>query len=221
MNLRACILLPYKAFRLFVILFLQQGWLRSYLEQKSIGPRGQPIPWYTYASIEYFSTLDFQSSRIFEYGCGSSSIFWSNRSASVTAVENDPTWAARMRIQAPSNLVIIEAIDRHEYIQSPLRLGKRFDVIVIDGRFRHDCVAVAAEAVESNGMLILDNSDWYPVACKSLREMGWQQIDFSGFGPINAYCTTTSMFIRSATVIRRVHEARPIGGLALTAESDD
>ena len=201
MNLRACVLLPYKAFRLFVVLLLRQGWLRSYLSQKSIDSRGHPIPWYTYSSIEYFSALDFRTSRIFEYGCGSSSVFWSNRSASVIAVENDPTWAARMRVQAPSNLVIIEAIDRNEYVQSPLRLGKRFDVIVIDGRFRHDCVAVAAEVVEPNGMLILDNSDWYPAACENLRKMGWQQIDFSGFGPINAYCTTTSIFIFPPTYL--------------------
>lgn len=45
-------------------------------------------------------------------------------------------------------------------------------------------------------MLILDNSDWYPKSVKYLQEsLGWMQADFHGFGPINNYTSTTSVFI--------------------------
>ena len=48
-------------------------------------------------------------------------------------------------------------------------------------------------------MLILDNSDRYPNKLKFLKEkLGWMQIDFHGFGPINSYTWTTSIFINPA-----------------------
>lgn len=45
-------------------------------------------------------------------------------------------------------------------------------------------------------MLILDNSDWYPKSVAFLREkLRWMQTDFHGFGPINNYTWTTSIFV--------------------------
>jgi hypothetical protein len=45
-------------------------------------------------------------------------------------------------------------------------------------------------------MLILDNSDWYPNSVSFLQgELGWIQADFHGFGPINNYTWTTSVFL--------------------------
>lgn len=45
-------------------------------------------------------------------------------------------------------------------------------------------------------MLILDNSDWYPSTIKYLQKnLNWVQIDFHGFGPINSYTWTTSIFV--------------------------
>ena len=48
-------------------------------------------------------------------------------------------------------------------------------------------------------MLIFDNSDWYPKTISKLddRLKHWVQVDFSGFGPINGYTWTTSIFINS------------------------
>jgi hypothetical protein len=49
-----------------------------------------------------------------------------------------------------------------------------------------------------------------------LREMNLAQIDFNGFGPINAYAWTTSLFLpRDFAIGRRdpTEPPRPIGGL--------
>jgi hypothetical protein len=46
------------------------------------------------------------------------------------------------------------------------------------------------------GLLIFENSDWYPKTITRLnKQLKWLQVDFAGFGPINNYTWTTSIFI--------------------------
>jgi hypothetical protein len=71
-----------------------------------------------------------------------------------------------------------------------------FDVIIIDGLYRYNCAIEAVKRLSTGGMIILDNSDWYPATAKSLRENNFLQIDFIGWGPINAYAWCTSVFIK-------------------------
>jgi len=60
-------------------------------------------------------------------------------------------------------------------------------------------------------IVIFDNSDWYPKTVEFLREnLGWVQIDFHGFGPINNYTWTTSLFVNP----QRHHELKYSRSLA-------
>lgn len=221
MKLRALGLLPYKIIKIWSLLLINFGWLRSYVEQRSIDRDGNPVPWYSYAAIEYLNTLDLKNSRIFEYGCGGSSVFWSERAQEVIAAENDSKWASIVNSYAIKNLKVVECSDRQEYINLPEVLGGNFDMVVIDGRYRHDCIYVASRVVSQTGIIVLDNADWYPDACDALRSLDWFQVDFSGFGPINAYCTTTSIFIKAHVHLTRKKSIRPIGGLANNGDKDD
>ena len=187
MKLRAWALLPYKVIKVWAILLFNFGWLRSYIQQRSIDRDGNPVPWYSYAAIEYLKTLNLENSRIFEYGCGGSSVFWAERAKQVIAAENDSKWASIVNSYAIPNLKVIESTTREKYINLPEELGGNFDMVVIDGRYRHDCVHIASRVVSETGIIVLDNADWYPDACSTLRDLGWFQIDFSAFGPINAY----------------------------------
>ena len=45
-------------------------------------------------------------------------------------------------------------------------------------------------------MIIFDNSDWYPNTIRQIQNsINLVQIDFHGFGPINNYTWTTSIFL--------------------------
>lgn len=222
MPLRHWILLPLKLFRLARLVLVQYGWLASYCRQRSTGPAGQPVPWYSYAAIEYLDSFDWRQARVFEYGCGNSSRFWAARAQEVHAAENDAGWAAQVRSYGLANLHVHHAAERQAYVEAPLRIGGLFDLVVIDGRFRHACVGTALRVVAPGGLVVLDNADWYPDACAALRRQGWFQIDFSGLGPINAYCTTTSVFVKAdVRPARRESAPRPIGGLPLRGDADD
>jgi hypothetical protein len=212
MKLRQSIRYLRKGLETWEIIAGLQGWRESFKTRRPVDGQGRPIPWYTFPAIEFLCSLELGGCRVFEFGCGNSSVFWASRARQVHAVENDLDWARIVRGFGIGNLTLIEATDRDEYVQAPRTAGGNFDVIVIDGRHRVACVAVALECIAEGGMIILDNADWYPQACADLAAAGWFQIDFSGLGPINSYSWTTAVFLRTRTQFQRRPGAQPIGG---------
>ncbi len=72
-------------------------------------------------------------------------------------------------------------------------------------------------------MLIFDNSDWYPKAINYIREcLNWVQIDFHGFGPINDYTWTTTIFINQANQsrLKYLSPLKSIAGIGNNAENE-
>jgi hypothetical protein len=110
------------------------------------------------------------------------------------------------------HLTVIEAAERSDYVAMPKTVGGKFDIVIVDGRFRRSCAEVACEVVSDTGMIIFDNADWYPDACADLRAKGWFEIDFSGLGPINPYAWTTAVFLRTTTQFPRQNDFLPTGG---------
>lgn len=212
MKLRSWLRYVRKAFETWQVIARDYGWRQSFLEGRPLDAAGQAIPWYTYPAIEFLRTLDFRHQRILEFGCGNSSFFWAERAREVVAIENDIEWAKRVAGAGVPNLKIVAEPDRARYIAAPEQVGGTFGVVVIDGRFRQACVAVACRVIDDAGMIVFDNADWYPQACAELRAQGWFQIDFSGLGPINPYCWTTSVFLRSVPALARRPSVAPIGG---------
>lgn len=205
-----------KARETWRVLALDFGWKRAFMEKRPVDANGAAIPWYTYPAIEFLRSLDLHDKRVFEFGCGNSSIFWAGLVRELVAVESDPEWAGIVRNFGLRNLTLIEEPDRDRYTTSLERAGGEFDIVVIDGRFRQACVAPACRVVKRDGMIIFDNADWYPDACAELRAQGWFQIDFSGFGPVNPYCWTTAAFVRSSADFQRSGEFKPVGGIRPT-----
>ncbi|WP_207460988.1 hypothetical protein [Azospirillum sp. SYSU D00513] len=196
------------------------GHLNSTLTGRPIDAKGRPIPWYTYPAIEYIENLDFSSCSILEWGCGNSTLFWAPRAKEVLSIESDETWATEIKKQAPNNSQIFVRHSEEEYIKNPFD-GKKYNLIVIDGKYRSSCANSALEFLESGGLIILDNSDRSPKTAKKLREFGLLQVDMSGFGPINYYTWTTSFFFSGKFRIPRKNPdlpPAPIGGLK---ENDD
>lgn len=68
--------------------------------------------------------------------------------------------------------------------------------MVIDGLYREECTKKEVlERLKSKGWIILDNSERYPRMIRKLERMGFVRIDFTGFGPINPYAWSTSIFL--------------------------
>lgn len=74
------------------------------------------VPWITYPAFIQLSRIVRPDFKVFEYGCGGSSLWWSGKVAEVTSVEHDSRWAAHVAEGAQSNLRIVvremdEAVD--------------------------------------------------------------------------------------------------------------
>lgn len=211
----------FKQFTNFKILAVDYGQLKSIKEWSCLDAKGEPIPWYTYPAIEYLDHIDLSGFNIFEYGSGNSSLFWSTRAVNVRSVEHNEMWYQQIHKQAEIKSLgfdYILAIDQQTYISSLINWKHDADIIIIDGNWRTSCTNSVIDYIKDGGgvMLIFDNSDWYPLAIKNLREkLQWIQLDFHGFGPINNYTWTTSVFINpiKANLIRYSRPLMSVRGL--------
>lgn len=157
-----------------------------------------PVPWYTYPMIEHLLCCDLTGLNVFEFGGGYSSFFWMKNAATLRTVESDPDWFNHLSaIITEQNASITLEEDRDSYCKAPLRYGMSYDLVIIDGRYRLSCVEPAVQSLSENGLIILDNSDWCPIASRQLQALGFMRIDFSGLGPSNQFTWTTSMFFRT------------------------
>lgn len=202
--------------RNFCLLAFGFGQWRSVKERMAVDANGIATPWYTYPAIEYLSSFDFKDCDVFEFGSGNSSLFWASRSRSVCSVEDNQEWFEVVSKKQRENQKIIHRADQTGYVNSLSEQNKLFEIIVIDGNWRKLCVSEAIKCLKEGGMIVLDNSDrMIEKECGLLlREQGFIQMDFSGFGPINGYCWSTSVFMKTSTLLQRNFVGpHPIGGL--------
>lgn len=196
------------------ILMERYGYLRSIETKLPVAADGSPVPWYTYPAIEYFNQLDARGLKVFEFGSGNSSLYWARKGADVWSVEHDPNWYESMIARSAQlrGLSLRESADA--YAQAIKDTGQQFDIIIIDGAWRIESAKAAMPYLRPGGMIILDNSDWYTDVSIILKERGYFQVDFNGFGPINNYCWTTSILLKLDSNLKQIiSHPRPIGGI--------
>jgi hypothetical protein len=211
-----------RSLRVTKILLYDCGLACSFMKREALDKKGLPLPWLTYPAIEYLTQFDLSQRIIFEYGSGNSSLFWASRAKEVISIESDPIWFSKIRKSCPPNLRLLLATEEEEYISSIAREGNKFDLIVIDGKWRNNCMRICSSFLNDEGIIILDNSDRHYSEARNLRSCGFFQIDFTGFSPINAYTSTTSMFVRASSHLQLgFSEPDPIGGLGERAALTD
>jgi hypothetical protein len=203
---------------------VQQGGGISLRQKSCRDADGLPIPWITYAAIEYLKQFDLSNRTVLEFGSGSSTEFWASRVKEVTSVENDWSWYDKQRDALHSNIKLIFTEAAEEYV-CPDSLGHQaYDIVVIDGRYRFDCAARAVDWVAADGIVILDNADWHPNTAAMLAGSGFFQVDFVGPGPLNAYAWATSFFFRPNCFLQKDRSSSApvvIGGIKYISDEDE
>jgi len=98
-----------------------------------------------------------------------------------------PGWGS---VPPPSGQFAPSSENEKNYVDFPRRFGKKFDVIIVDARFRRRCIQVAQEMLQTEGVVVLhdaqkkqyhdglesypyrrfiDSGTWYPLQEKSNR----------------------------------------------------
>jgi tRNA A58 N-methylase Trm61 len=166
----------------------------------SVDATGAPLPWITYPAIEFLRKRITPEMSVFEYGSGGSTTWWAGQVSEVVSVEHDRTWFDKMEKHSRSNVKAyqIDLVYGGAYSKKILEFENRFDVVVIDGRDRVNCLKNCLRALKPSGVIILDNSDRpeYSEGVSFLRGNRFKRIEFVGFAPIVNYKTETAIFYR-------------------------
>jgi hypothetical protein len=177
------------------------GWFTAFDNQQALDRNGEPLPWVTYSFIDFIKTRLNKDLSIFEYGSGSSTLFYAKHVKSVTSVEHDETWYHKIVKSKPQNAeMIFSKLERGgDYSKKVNTLGKLFDIIIVDGRDRVNCCINSVQALTPSGVIVLDDSERkeYEKACVFLKEAGFKELSFTGISPGLFYLKATSVFYKT------------------------
>jgi predicted O-methyltransferase YrrM len=182
------------------------------------------LPWWVYGAIDEVAAFLRQrdgAARVFEYGCGASTLWLARRAGQVHSVEHDGTFVATMAAKlaglphvslrhvpaqrvtgrppaTPSGRFGHRDLDFTEYVDSISTVDGEFDLIVVDGRARGACLRRATDRLAADGLLLFDNSNRrrYQPALHS-SPLAVQRI--RGAAPCLPRRTETALLRRSAT----------------------
>ncbi len=139
--------------------------------------------------------LAYNPVHVLEWGSGGSTIHFphvlndAGHRFTWTALETDPAWARRVELGAAGLPVTCYGFDQNistvpasiyqsrlkelaltDYVDWPLDKGCKWDVVIVDGRKRARCIAVAKQVLADGGVILLHDAqrDYYHDACEGL-----------------------------------------------------
>ncbi len=190
----------------------QPRWILPWVRDNVLARRS-PIemgrPWFSYTATQWLASNLRSTMRVFEYGSGGSTLFFSARVASVVSVEDDAKWhgmvSARIAELGRKNVELRHrAFDFHhpqdfatsEYVGA-IRDGAPWDLVVVDGQDwtfheRPVCFAAAEEWIAPGGMILVDDSWRYRQLRDSPRPREFRI--FESVGPGRIGVTSTDVY---------------------------
>ena len=176
------------------------GWFKAFDSKQAVDANGEALPWVTYSFIDFIKGRLNKELSIFEYGSGSSTIFYAQRVARVVSVEHDEDWYNKIVNTKPANAeMLFTKLEKDgEYAHKAVLTGEKYDIIIVDGRDRINCCIHSVQALTSKGVVVLDDSerDFYNDARVFLTKEGFRELSFSGISPGLFYLKSTSVFYK-------------------------
>lgn len=205
----------YGMFHIMRIILKEYGYWNSIKNKCITDKNGRYIPWFTYPAFEYINSLDLKNKTVFEWGSGHSTVYWSKKCKSVTSVEDNKEWYEKISrfLNRHKNVNLIFSQDKEEYLDSIKATKLSYDLIIIDGSYRIECLKKAAGLINDGGFIIFDNSDWYEKSINKIINNGWLKIDFNGFSPTNEYTSRTSILFCIKSSLKQKIRYHTIGGI--------
>jgi hypothetical protein len=181
----------------------ENGWFKSIWTDSSVDKHGGAIPWITYPCIYYLEKTVPKKAKVFEYGSGNSTLWWSKRTTSLTSIEYDRFWYERVSKDLPKNVELHHYELKNGYEKAVNKTTQKYDIIVIDGRKRNECAKNSLLNLSSKGVIIWDNTNRakYRKGMDYLKKQGFKRLDFFGMGPLSPKNSLTTIFYRSDNIL--------------------
>jgi len=181
------------------------GWINSFKNQIPMDKNSKPLPWVTYGFIDFISGRLNKNMDIFEYGSGNSTLWYGEKVNSVTSVEHDKNWYEKVKNSMPKNVTINyqELVYNGEYSKFSSISNIKFDIVIVDGRDRVNCVKNAINSIKEDGIIVLDDSEReaYKEGIEFLINHNFKKLDFWGISPGLFYKKNTTIFYKANNCI--------------------
>ena len=180
---------PEYKFRLFLNMWIKDRLL-------NMSPLEASYPWMPYEAIFFLESILKPDFRILEFGSGGSTIFLLKRATHVTTIEHECKWLEKTKffvnknkLQSKWNYYIVNYFENEEtnisdhYLKPLEQLTQyNYDLIIVDGRYRVNCIKHTFNLVKPGGYLLLDNSERkdYNSGISLIDEKGWKKRVFNG-----------------------------------------
>jgi hypothetical protein len=117
-------------------------------------------------------------------------------------VEHNKEWYDSLRNKLRNNIKI-ELRSLSEEYENTVKTNERFDIIVIDGMRRNECIYASINSLSERGVIILDDSEReeYSPGKEFLKSTEYKRLDFWGIAPGIYFNKCTSIFFRKGNCL--------------------
>jgi predicted O-methyltransferase YrrM len=128
--------------------------------------RHPDVPWLTRDMIQILESWLRPDDQGLEWGSGRSTLWFAQRIGRLLSVEHDERWYSKIKNQIESkgmsNVDYRLCENEAEYVSVAEKLANEsLDIVLVDGIARDRCACVALPLLRPNGILVIDNSNWY------------------------------------------------------------
>jgi precorrin-6B methylase 2 len=181
---------------------VQIGWIETRALRVARDVTGHPTPWFTYPAIRLLEDRVKNTWRVLEFGAGMGTLWWSQRVFEVLAIEHDTAWAAHISTQCKARVSQVSG-DRVETYVLPVLGSGPYDVVIVDGLHRSECLAAAPELLTKAGVIVLDDAqrEEYGPSVHLLRALGFRVLELHGPQPVSKHPGCTAILYRDNNVM--------------------
>lgn len=176
------------------------GWIESLKQGYPCGADRSEIPWMNYPTVTILKERLNKDLTLFEFGSGYSTLFYAKLVGVVISVEHDKSWLKLMEPKMPDNVSLIYKEDDIDgvYCRSINECDREFDVVVVDGKDRMNCVKQAIEKLSPVGALVLDDTGRkeYIEIVNYVKTKGFLDLGLEGLKPNSRRVQRTTIFYR-------------------------
>jgi hypothetical protein len=184
-------------------------WLRDRFSSR--GPAAQGLPWIAWPCIDFLDAYVQPEHRVFEWGGGGSTIFFLRKGCRVTTVESSSEWAGHIEaeirklaegVRGRWDLRFVPVTGNsdpaiEEYVGQS-GVAAPWDLVMVDGWSRLNCLLGALPHVKPHGVLVLDNADQRQFENVPRLMVGWERRAFRGLGVARSWVTQTDVYLKRA-----------------------
>lgn len=143
---------------------------------------------------------------VLEWGCGGSTVRFSRLPGieGWHAIEHNQDWIERITPYVNERVALHHAaLGSEEYVSLPRQRGWRPDLVIVDGRRRNECLRVASEIVDPNGVVLLHDASRQRYQA-GMAAFAFRKVLTAGCGehrPVDTECVNGLFWHQGVTVL--------------------